>query len=373
MIAFMTIIYVAAILVVFKVLKVPPRPWPIAIFVVAGVLMIGTIVVLWTLAAPISTRAVVNRYVVQIVPYVKGQVTSIPAKPNVPLKKGDVLYTIDPTPYQYALSQIEAQIQAAKSNVLQAEAGLQAAQASIAKANAELATSTTAYEVAETISEENPLAISKLKLVQAEQQLAASQATVTQAMASESQAKANVAAAKDSVVSLEAQRDTAQFNLTECVVRAPTDGFITDWQIREGTFVVPMPMAAAGTFIDTTQTNIVASFPAQMLVHVKPGQKVELAFKCRPGELFLGTVENVIQATGEGQEAPGGKLPSAAQLGSPGILAVKFQLNDSKAAKDLEMGAPGAVAIYTDWGKSFGMISKVTIRLQKWAYFLPIK
>ncbi len=96
MIAFMTIIYTAAIVLVFKVLKVRPRPWPIAIFATAGVLMLGTVVVLWTQAAPISTRAVVSRYVVQLVPYVKGQVTSIPSKPNEPLKKGDVLFEIDP-------------------------------------------------------------------------------------------------------------------------------------------------------------------------------------------------------------------------------------------------------------------------------------
>ena len=36
------------------------------------------------------------------------------------------------------------------------------------------------------------------------------------------------------------------------------------------------------------------------------------------------------------------------------------------------MGAAGAVTIYTDWGKPFHMISKVAIRMQKWAYFLPL-
>lgn len=133
-----------------------------------------------------------------------------------------------------------------------------------------------------------------------------------------------------------------------------------------------MPLAAAGTFIDTTETIIAASFPGQMLVNVKPGQEVELAFKSRPGQLFQGKVENVIQASGEGQFTPGGKLPSAAQVGSPGVLAVKIKLNEDEPANELEMGTAGAVAIYTDWGKSFAMISKVAIRLQKWMYFLPL-
>jgi multidrug resistance efflux pump len=130
-------------------------------------------------------------------------------------------------------------------------------------------------------------------------------------------------------------------------------------------------MAAVGTFVDTSSTSIVAAFPAEQLIHVQPGQEVEMAFKCRPGMLYRGKVENVLQATGEGQFAPSGKLPSAAQIGSPGYLAVKMNMDDPDAAALLEMGAPGAVAVFTDWGKPFAVISKVAIRMEKWLYYLP--
>ena len=124
----------------------------------------------------------------------------------------------------------------------------------------------------------------------------------------------------------------------------------------------------------STQLNtyIAAPFPAQMLIHVKPDQPVEMAFKSQPGRLFRGTVANVIQATGEGQIMTGGKLPSAASIGSPGYLAVKIRLDEDEPAELLEMGSAGVVAIYTDWGKPFAMISKVAVRMKKWIYFLPI-
>lgn len=371
MIAILTLIYTAIVVVIFKVMKVKPRPWPIAGVVTGGVLMLGMIVIFWTVSAPLSSKAVVSRYVVQIVPYVKGQVTSIPALPNVPLKKGDVLYEVDPTPYQNALNQVQAQVQAAKSNVQQLEAGIRVAKASVEKATADVAAAKAAFEVATAVNRENPQAISKLKLVEAEENYAGAQATLGQAQASQEQATLAVAAAKDQVSAAEAQLASAQFDLQECTVTAPTDGFVTDWQIREGTFVVPMPFAAAGTYIDTSDTIVVASYPAQMLVNVKPDQKVELAFKSKPGRLYTGTVDTIIQATGEGQFATGGKLPSAASLGSPGILAVKIRLDEGQAVDDLEMGTAGVVAIYTDFGKSFGMISKVTIRMKKWLFFLP--
>ncbi len=334
--------------------------------------MLATVVVLWTLAAPISPKAVVSRYVLQIVPYSKGQVISIPAKPNQPLKKGDVLYEIDPAPYQYAVDQVSAQLEAAKSNVTLSEASVRVASSSIKRAQASVAETKAAFDVAETIQKANPQAISKLRLVQAEEAYAAAQAGLEQAQGSEAQARAALQAAKDTLTSVEAQQRSAQFDLDECTVRAPTDGFVTDWQIREGTFVTPLPMAAAGTFIDTEETTVVAPFPAQMLLHVKPGQQVELAFKSRPGQLFRGEVQDVIQATGEGQFTTGGKLPSAASIGSPGFLAVKVRFDDAPAADELEMGSAGAMAIYTDWGKPFHVISKVAIRMKKWAYFLPL-
>ena len=114
----------------------------------------------------------------------------------------------------------------------------------------------------------------------------------------------------------------------------------------------PISAAAAGTFIDTSDTFIVASYPAEELIHVQPGQEVELAFKSKPGYLFQGEVENILEATGQGQFTPGGKLPSAEDVGSPGFFAVKIRLNDKEQAAGLALGTPGTVAIYTGWAKA---------------------
>ena len=81
------------------------------------------------------------------------------------------------------------------------------------------------------------------------------------------------------MVSAKAQLDSAKFNLSQCTVSAPADGFVTDWQIRDGSMANPISAAAAGTFIDTSETFIVASFAAEELIHVRPGQDVELAFR----------------------------------------------------------------------------------------------
>ncbi len=54
--------------------------------------------------------ALVVRNSVQIVPNVAGEVTDVPVEPNKPLKSGDVLFKIDPTPYRRRSIPIGAQV-----------------------------------------------------------------------------------------------------------------------------------------------------------------------------------------------------------------------------------------------------------------------
>src|SRR6186997_1385498 len=100
MIAVLLTVYTAIVLVLFKLKLLKPRPYPIALVVVAGVFIIGGVVVVWMLSAPISTKLVTSQYVVTLVPYVKGQVLTVHAQANQPMKKGDLLLEINPEPYQ---------------------------------------------------------------------------------------------------------------------------------------------------------------------------------------------------------------------------------------------------------------------------------
>jgi multidrug resistance efflux pump len=132
MIAFLTIIYTAIVVVLFKLKVLKPRPVPIAGCVVAGVLILGTVVVAWFLSAPMSSRVVTTQYVVQLVPYVKGQVLKVHAQANVPVKKGALLLEINPEPYQNTVDQVQAQLKSAQANVKQSQAGVESNQANVA-------------------------------------------------------------------------------------------------------------------------------------------------------------------------------------------------------------------------------------------------
>src|SRR5262245_13511836 len=228
MITLTTVLYIAAILLVFKVLKVPARPWPIAGFVVLGVLLIGTIVVLWSLACPMTGRAIVNRYVIQVVTYEKGRVVSVPAQANVPLKKGDTLFQVDPAPFQDTVDQLAADLATAKNTVLKTQAALEAAEAAVTAAEANVASTKAVYESNLTLLKEGGAAAQKVAEQEAEYSVA--RATLRESKANVVEETSALAVAKSNVVSVDSQLKDAQFNLSVCTVKAPSDGFVTDWQ-----------------------------------------------------------------------------------------------------------------------------------------------
>ena len=428
MIAVLLTIYTAIVLVLFKLKLIKPRPYPIALVVVAGVFIVGGIVVAWALSAPISQQLVTSQYVVQLVPYVKGQVKTVHAKANQPVKKGDLLLEIDPAPYQYTVDQLQAQLKAAKANVEQAsaaqgaananvekakdgiaqaqaslnqaKAGVANAQASLNKAKASDELAKTQEQIALSIQKADVAAISKLKVVEATQQrqeadagVEQAQAALTQAQAAEKQAEAGVAGAQssllqaeasarqaafavvvaqDNVPAVEAQLDDARFNLQQCKMTAPADGYVVNWQVQPGTMLVSAPIAAAGTFVSTEDIAAVAVLPQNYLMNVEPGNDVELVLDPYPGRLFTAKVDSIIPASGGGQFTTSGEIPNAAKIGSSGAYAVKILFTDQAVARRLSLGSGGTAAIYTKHGKPVHIISMIAIRMKKWLlYVMP--
>lgn len=372
MIAFTTLIYATCIFLFFAKLKiVKPTAKSIGVAVLIGIVLIGGIIIGWQFSAPNSSQVVVSRYTVQIVPQVKGPIEKIHAAPNVPLVKGeDILFEIQKEPFEYALNQVTAQLAGARNNIEQLEASILVAKATVKETEATMLAAKAEFDVGKETEALNPDAISKLAIVQLEQLYQAAVAANERAIASVGQAEAALIVGKDNVENLEAQLDTAKFNLEQCTVYAPADGFVTNWQAREGTMAVNMPFAPVGTFIDMSKVNIVASYPQNVLKNVRADDPVEVCFKSHPGQVFSGKVTSVIPVTGEGQFTTSGQLMSASDISSSGMAIVKIELDNKEIADELGLGTAGSVVIYSSKGKPFHVISKVVVRMNSWMYYL---
>ena len=295
-------VYLALLFILVKLRVVPFNTfWKVSPVLVFLLLMIGLFIPMnW--GAP-QGPALVVRNSVAIVPEVAGEVIEVPVQANRPLKAGDILFRIDPVPYEAQLRAIEAQLRLAELRLSQMS---------------QLQTQGTgrAFDVEER------------------------QATVEQ---------------------LKAQRDGAQWNLDKTTIRAPADGYVTNLALRKGARVSNLPLSPVMAFIDTSDTIIGVEINQNDARYLAAGQPVELTFKMTPGTVQTGKVEGVIQALASGQTQISGLAitPKAIQS-APFVVRVK--LDDAAYARALPAGSAGDAAIFTDRVQAAHVIRKVLLR-----------
>jgi len=275
--------------------------WKASPFIVLLLLLVGLFIPMgW--GAP-QGPVIVGRYSVPIVPDVSGEVIEVPVQANVPLKAGDVLFKIDPTPFQAQVSAIEAQLR-----------------------------------------------LAELRLVQM-RDLASKQASP----------EFNVEQRQSEVDQLKAQLQGAQWNLDKTVVRAPADGFVTNLNLRKGARVSNLSLSPVMAFIDTAETILAAEIPQNDARYLEPGQKVEIALKYLPGRILTGKVETVLQALSTGQQAASGTAATARDITAAPFI-VRVALDDAELAKTLPAGSAGTAAIFTERVKASHIIRQVLLR-----------
>ena len=129
-------------LIFFKFKWLPWNTVSQVIVVIIPIVALTILILLLNVFAPTSADVRVIKYVVNVVPQVRGRVLEVPADGNKPMKKGDVLFKIDPTPYQLQVNALEAQLANTLGSSKELEEQLIGAQAQAASAKSAIAQAT---------------------------------------------------------------------------------------------------------------------------------------------------------------------------------------------------------------------------------------
>ncbi|MFO1325322.1 MAG: HlyD family secretion protein [Burkholderiales bacterium] len=382
-------------------------PWNIysqVTVVIIPIVALTALILTLNVVAPSSPDVRVFRYTVPIVSQVRGRVVEVPVEEgNRPVKKGDVLFRIDPTPYQLQVNTLKAQLAAATGQAKEVEEQLKGSEAKIAETRgsmAQAAARTTEVSAKldlakKRVAQYKELVASgagnKFDLEQAEASLAeltgqleSARSVETQARAGEAQAIAGRAqvlqklgAKSDGeyaqVAQIRAQLESALWDLDQTTTRSPCDCYVVNLQLRPGGFVAALPVAPVMTLVETTG-SVVALYHQNELYKVAPGNEAEFALETIPGRVIKGTVDSVIWAQGAGQLQATGSIPMTGVLTAPPQrFAVKFDVADKDKDLFLAAGAAGAAAIYTDHAEFLHIIRKVILRVGSYMNFLVLK
>ena len=368
-------------------------PWNIVTQVITITLpIIGLTALILTLnvVAPSSADVRVINYVVSVNPQVKGIVTEVPITPNRPIKKGDVLFKLDPTPYQLDAKNYEAQLAKLKVDLVTAEANtrnlkqqLNAAIGSRESVASQLKLAQRRVKQFEELSESG--AGNRFDLEQAQADVANQEAQLASARANEAQVREKmgaktsdgdqdeVANVKAQIAAAEAQLANARWSLSQTVYYAPTDGTVISLSLRPGTMATPFPAVPAMNFVEE-ENWILAIYNQNEVRKIKPGQEAEIAFKMYPGRIVKAKVDSIMWATAQGQLPIGGmNVTSGVAPIPPNSLAVRL-LTDKKD-KDifLAAGAKGSGAVYTESVEAIQILRRILLRISAKLDWLILK
>ncbi len=370
MISFLTLLYVGvlAILVKLKVIrltlwwKLSPLVWLVFLLVVLFIPM------QW--GAP-TGAVTMFQYVVEVVPSVTGRVVEVPAQPLIPMKKGDVLFKIDPRPFQYEVDRLKAALTEAEQAIPQLKTALDSAKAAVAQATSERDRAKREYERNLKLQEQG--AAPEREVIRWRTAYETAEAAIRDADAREE--KARLAYESDTTVAqLRAQLNTAEYDLGQTTVTAPSDGFVIGLTLLPGQRVSRLVARGWMSYVNQDQTRLVAGINQNMLRHVKPGQRSEVVLKLYPGNTFGATVESIAYMTPQGQLQPSSIVPmapTAQQLPAPYGVILKLD-DEMRELHRVPGGAVGAAAIYTDSVKATHLIRRVMIRMKAWLnYIIP--
>ncbi len=324
---------------------------------VLGVLLIIAILIAYYVLAdrytPFTTDGYVQAYVIQVAPRIEGQVVRVHVLENQPVRKGDLLFEIDPRPFEHRVALLEAKLVEAVQQVAQLESELTASQAEDARIVAQEAYARAVHQQETEIFQQ--LATTERRYLDALRGYEAAKADRQRSQAITRKAKQALAARIGGehaiLAEIRAQLADANLNLTWTQVYAPASGYVTNVQLREGSYVhIGTPVL---TCIDGERWWVVANYRENSLEYLQPGQRVQLSFNTYPGRIFPGSVNVVGWGVYQGQAAPSGNLPAVNEPQNWFRLAQRFPVWITAQMPEgfpLRIGATASVAVYTREG-----------------------
>lgn len=307
--------YTAICIVIFKVFKIPLNKWTVPTAVLGGIVMIGTLILLMNYNHPYSEISRQYFITTPVVPNVSGQVVEVPVTGNQMLEAGDVLFRLDPVPFQNKIDSLKSRLDAAQAD----------------------------YSRARELFKRNAGSKRDLDL-----------------------ASANVS-------DLKAQLAQAEYELEQTTVRAPGKGYVTQVALRPGMRAANLPLRPLMIFVSNEGHYLVGWFRQNSLLRLEVGSDADVAFDGIPGEVFAGKVQMVFPALAEGQVQPTGNLIYPGMAPLPGRVPVLISITDpgfEKYAAQLPGGAYAQTAVYSHHFHHVAIMRKILLRMSAWMNYL---
>ncbi|MET0892577.1 MAG: HlyD family secretion protein, partial [Pseudoxanthomonas sp.] len=306
---------------------------------------------------PYTSQASVDTFLVQIAPEVSGPVTAVGVRDNREVARGQLLFRIDPLPFQIAARAADANLAAAVQGRNASAADVKVADAQLHRQRVDLAATRELGKIVVGLAAKR--ALSETAAIRATADIAKTSAETTRAEAEAERARIRLGdAGNDNVQVRQAlvALEQAQLDLKHTSVVAPADGVITNLRLSAGQY------ASRGqpvlSFIEKGPRWVTAAMRENQLGNIIAGNRALVVLDDRPGEVFEARVDSIGWGIAQGGETPNGQLPDVAAptgwLREPQRFPVRIVLQpvegDASMLSPARSGAQASVVVLTrEW------------------------
>ena len=278
--------------------KAPRNKLPALLLALLALVVL--IFVIWRVdSKPATDDAYVSADTIDVVPEVSGRIVELAVVDNQQVKQGDLLFRIDPRPYEASLAKAEASLAALDKQIMLTQRSVDAqkfaassVEATVAKARA------AAKQAGDTLKRTEPLLaqgfVSAEDVDRARTAKRASEADLNAVLLQAQQAASAVSGVDALVaqrVAVEADIALTKLHLEMATVRAPFDGRVVSLKTTIGQFA--SAMKPIFTLIDTRRWYVIANFRETELKNIHPGTPATLRLMSDSGKTFSGKVDSI--------------------------------------------------------------------------------
>ncbi|BDW71636.1 multidrug efflux transporter periplasmic adaptor subunit MdtN [Escherichia coli] len=278
--------------------KAPRSKFP-ALLVVA-LALVALVFVIWRVdSAPSTNDAYASADIIDVVPEVSGRIVELAVTDNQAVKQGDLLFRIDPRPYEANLAKAEASLAALDKQIMLTQRSVDAQQFGADSVNATVEKARAAAKQAtDTLRRTEPLLkegfVSAEDVDRARTAQRAAEADLN-AVLLQAQSAASAVSGVDALVAqraaVEADIALTKLHLEMATVRAPFDGRVISLKTSVGQFA--STMRPIFTLIDTRHWYVIANFRETDLKNIRSGTPATIRLMSDSGKTFEGKVDSI--------------------------------------------------------------------------------
>lgn len=363
-------LYGFVVWLIFSKFRILPwnRAWKSMTYAIAFLI---AVVVLGALNHLTPTGAVsVQGAMIEITPNVAGTVTSVEVKPNIPIKKGDVLFRIDDTTYSAEVARLEAAMVSAQTAEAQLKTDLEAAEADIARLAAQLEFGVQRRDDLVRLAERG--ASTEFQMQEAVSNIEQLEANLRGSRARKAGIETRIASQIDGVdagvAEVEQMLVQARWNLDQTVVLAPSDGTVTALTLRPGNRVATLKSAMAFLAIQDRVMTVV--FPQSSTHGVQLGDTVRVAMRTMPGSTFETIVLALPLGSGEGTVDARDRLPTLRELTGGSEFVAVLKIPTDLKEESIRLGSSGTALRITDGAGGIAVLAEILFWISKMLNYL---